>query len=89
MKIAIVGAGHMGMALALLCVSKAKAIGIEAEAREATPAEEKYCKPIKPVVIEPLVCPETVTAFEQPRFNGYMGHRPKPAYQLPKVKKWK
>jgi flavin-dependent dehydrogenase len=52
MKIAIVGAGTAGLALAAHVAKRAVQLGVEAEARQATPAEEKHCHFIVPVAVE-------------------------------------
>jgi predicted dinucleotide-binding enzyme len=75
MKVVIVGGGEVvGIALARRFVEA----GIEAEVREATPAEERYCARSHTVELEVREAP--IIAFEQPRFNGYMGKRHKRRY---------
>ncbi|MDO7885357.1 hypothetical protein [Hymenobacter cheonanensis] len=91
MKIIIVGAGTIGLGLAAQMAEEVAKLGIDAEARQATPAEESHCQYMERHVQE--VCirnrEEPVIAFEQPRFNGYMGHKRKRPPERMKVIGWK
>lgn len=52
MKIVIIGAGATGLALATQVAERAVRLGVEAEARQATPAEEQSRYLVAPAISE-------------------------------------
>ena len=91
MKIGIIGFDTIGLEVAAQAALVFLKHGIEAEARQATLAEETQPQYMERVVQE--ICMRTleqpVFAFEPPRFTGYVNHRRKHPAQKMKVVGWK